>query len=461
MISPSELVEGIIAEAQYHDCLVIVQYKTQANLRWACSTLTTNGVIAEQRVTVIAFVAVDGGMATGSVTLTDVKASEYADIAKAAGLVALAAGKAEDEAELLSDVHSGDWSGAHQATGPEVFTSFAPDLGEMFRRSHADAIELFGYAEHSHESTWIGSKRGLRLRYDQPSGRVEMTAKSHARTRSTWEGRATRDFTNVSVADMDANIRQRLEWQSRMSEAKPGRYQTVAPSGAVADLMGYLLYSAPARDAFEGRSVFAKKGQKGKTRVGETLARLPINLYSDPAYAGLESAPFNVATSTDPFNSVFDNGIAHSRLNLLSGGRLENLITSRASSTFTGLNFAPPGDNLIMELPGASGGLDAMVEKVTSGLLLTTFWYVRVVDPITFLLTGLTRDGIYEIKDGEVIGAVNNFRWNESPVDLLSRMVAAGSTEITATRELEQFMRTAAPAVVFDDFNMSTVSPAN
>ena len=116
---------------------------------------------------------------------------------------------------------------------------------------------------------------------------------------------------------------------------------------------------------------------------------------------------------------------------------------------------------MITELPGASGDLNSLVAGVDKGLLITTFWYIRTVDPTTYLLTGLTRDGVYEIRDGEVIGAVNNFRWNESPVDLLSRIAAVGATEVTATRELEEFQHTGAPAVVFRDFNMSTVSQAN
>ena len=74
----------------------------------------------------------------------------------------------------------------------------------MFSRSVADAIELFGYAEHTSETTWIGSKGGLRLRKDAPVGRVEMTGKSHERTRSTWNGVETRDFKDVSVASIDA-----------------------------------------------------------------------------------------------------------------------------------------------------------------------------------------------------------------------------------------------------------------
>jgi hypothetical protein len=84
----------------------------------------------------------------------------------------------------------------------------------MFKRSQADVIELFGYAEHTHVTTWLGSKGGIRMRWDQPAGRVEMTGKSHARSRSTWEGIATRDFTNVSISAIDEAIRTRLELAS-------------------------------------------------------------------------------------------------------------------------------------------------------------------------------------------------------------------------------------------------------
>ena len=70
-----------------------------------------------------------------------------------------------------------------------------------------------------------------------------------------------------------------------------------------------------------------------------------------------------------------------------------------------------------------------MVAATERGLLLTCLWYIREVDPQTLLLTGLTRDGVYLVEDGEVVGAVNNFRFNESPVDLLGRVTEVGATE--------------------------------
>ena len=461
MIAPQELIERITAAADYDDCIVIVESKTQANLRWASSTLTTNGVIAEQTVTVIAFVTVDGGIATGSVSRTSVELDEITEIAKEAGRVAFDAGKADDQSEILRDVVMGDWKSPHTATGPEVFSHFAPNLGELFKKSKSDGIELFGYAEHTHVTTWVGSKGGLRLRDDQPSGRLEMTGKSHNRSRSTWEGRATRDFSDVDLNGVDSGIRQRLEWQSRTSAKSAGRYQTVAPAGCVVDLLAYLLWTSPAKDAAEGRSVYAKKGELGKTRIGETFSKLPVNIYSDPTYKGLESSPFNIATSSGPFSSVFDNGQLQRKWDFVKDGKLAGLISTRAVEKATGIPYGAGGDNLIMDLPGSSGDLESQIAKVKSGLLLTTLWYIRMVDPVTSLLTGLTRDGVYEIKDGEVIGAVNNFRWNESPLDLLGRISSSSATEITATREFEDLARTAAPTLIFDDFNMSTVSQAN
>jgi len=134
MIKPQELIEKITAAADYDDCIVIINEKTQANLRWASSTLTTNGVIAERSVTVIAFVALDGGMASGAVTRTDVAEHEISAIAKEAGLAARAAGKASDAMELAKNVSSGELSASNQATGPDVFATIAPELGEMFKR---------------------------------------------------------------------------------------------------------------------------------------------------------------------------------------------------------------------------------------------------------------------------------------------------------------------------------------
>ena len=460
MISAQDLVEKILARSTTDDCIVVVQDSTQANLRWASSTLTTNGVIAQRSVTVIAFVGLDGSMASGAVTRTNVDESDIDAILSEATAAAKAAGAAEDFAPLARDVAFGNWSAAHTPTGPEIFANFAPELGEMMQRSKADAIELFGYAEHTHQSIWVGSKGGMRLRHDSPVGRVEMTGKSHQRSRSTWDGIETHDFKNVSVAKIDANIRQRLEWQAKKIDLPAGRYDTIFPSGSIADIYVYMMWVSGGRDAFEGQSVFSKKG--GGTRVGEKLSNVGLQLFSNPAHPVLGGSPFIAASASSSFTSVFDNGQKQSQVDWIKDGVLQSLVQTRASAKITSLPYTPMGDNLIMSVDNGSGNLEDLVKKVDNGLLLTTLWYIRMVDPNSLLLTGLTRDGVYYVKDGEVQGATNNFRWNDSPVSALSRIAHAGATEWTQPREWAGDVTSmSVPPMVIKDFNMSTVSPGN
>ncbi len=460
MISAQDLIEKILARSTTDDCIVIVQDSTQANLRWASSTLTTNGVIAQRNVTVIAFVAVGGSMATGAVTRTNVDESDIDTILSEANATAKSAGAAEDFAPLARDVAFGNWSAPHIPTGPDVYSKFAPELGEMMHRSKADAIELFGYAEHTHQSIWVGSKGGMRLRHDSPVGRVEMTGKSHQRSRSTWEGVETHDFRDVSVAKIDANIRQRLEWQAKKIELPAGRYDTVFPSGSIADLYVYMMWVAGGRDAFEGQSVFSKKG--GGTRIGEKLSNVGLQLFSTPTHPVLTGSPFVSASSSSSFTSVFDNGQKQFQVDWIKDGVLQSLVQTRASAQLTSLPYTPIGDNLIMNVDGGAGNLEDLVKKVDNGLLLTTLWYIREVDPNSLLLTGLTRDGVYFVKNGEVQGVTNNFRWNDSPVSALSRIAHAGATEWTQPREwAEDITSVSVPPMVIEGFNMSTVSPGN
>ena len=460
MISAQDLVEKILARSTTDDCIVVVKDKTQANLRWASSTLTTNGVIQQRSVTVIAFVAMDGSMASGAVTRTNVDESDIDALLSEATAAAKAAGAAEDFAPLAKDVSFGNWNAPHTPTGPDVFSKFAPELGEMMRRSQADSIELFGYAEHTHETLWVGSKGGMRLRHDSPVGRVEMTGKSHQRSRSTWDGVETHDFMDVSVATIDANIRQRLTWQEKKIDLPAGRYDTIFPSGSIADIYVYMMWVAGGRDAFEGQSVFSKKG--GGTRVGEKLSNVGLQLFSDPTHPVLSGSPFVSAAASSPFTSVFDNGQKQSRVDWIKDGVLQSLVQTRASSKLTSLPYTPIGDNLIMSVDGGNGKLEDLVKKVENGLLLTTLWYIRMVDPNSLLLTGLTRDGVYYVKNGEVQGATNNFRWNDSPVSALSRIAHAGASEWTQPREWAGDVTSmSVPPMVIKDFNMSTVSPGN
>jgi predicted Zn-dependent protease len=151
------------------------------------------------------------------------------------------------------------------------------------------------------------------------------------------------------------------------------------------------------------------------------------------------------------------------RTDWIRDGRLAHLRYHRAGAAHSGVDPAPYIDNLILRADaGGSGTVDEMVARTERGLLLTCLWYIREVDPATALLTGLTRDGVYVIEDGAVVGAANNFRFNESPVDLLARATEVGTSVRTLGRELGEYLnRCIMPPLRIPDFNMSSVSQAS
>ncbi|WP_171171380.1 metallopeptidase TldD-related protein [Streptomyces sp. I05A-00742] len=459
--APQDIVERALSLSRSDGCAVIVAERSSADLRWARNAPTTNGTARGRMVTVIATVAGGRGTAVGAVSRSAVTAAEVEPLVRAAEEAARGAVPAEDAGPPVTGVpHSPGFAEPPAETSAAVFDTFAPALGEAFARARAAGRELYGYARHEVVTSYLGTSAGLRLRHDQPMGRVELNAKGANGDGSAWMSRATDGFTDVDPLELDAALARRLGWAARgRSELPAGRYPTLLPPSAVADLVACQQVRADARDAAEGRTAFARPG--GGTRVGEKLSGLPLTLRSDPGAPGLECAPFVLTDGSDVRLSVFDNGLPLTATDWIRDGVLERLFTTRHAAALTGLPVAPYTDNLILEA-GGTRSLDEMV--AASGhdgpeLLLTSLWYIREVDPASLLVTGLTRDGVLLVRDGEVVGEVNNFRFNESPVDLLSRAVEAGRTERTVPRDMAKSCpRTAMPALRVPDFNMSSVS---
>lgn len=464
-MTPQETVERALAFSRADECVVIADEESTANLRWAGNTLTTNGVTRSRTLTVIAVTGGAAGTAAGVVSRSGVTAEHLEELVRDAERAADENAPAEDAAPLVVPPEAPDsatrrWDDPPAETAIGVFEGFAPALGEVFGRAEASERKLFGFAEHAMVSTFLGTSSGLRLRHDQPTGTVEINGKSPDFACSAWVGTATRDFTDVDVAGLDAELATRLDWAQRRVDLPAGRYETLLPPSAVADLMIYFYASAGARDAHDGRTVFSRPG--GGTRVGDTLTDVPLTLRSDPSASGLECTPFEVARATSGASSVFDNGWALGPTDWVRDGRLAALQQTRHSAGLTGLPVTPGVGNLLLEGAGGETSLDRMVERTERGLLLTCLWYIREVDPQTLLLTGLTRDGVYLVENGEVVGAVNNFRFNESPVELLGRVSEVGRTQPTLPREFSEGLpRVSMPALRVGDFNMSTVSQAS
>ncbi|WP_033293609.1 metallopeptidase TldD-related protein [Amycolatopsis jejuensis] len=460
MSEPQELVETALRASASDGCVVIATEETEVNLRWANSSLTTTGHLSSGSLTVTSIV--DGNRAA-TVTGPVSSAEEAERLVRAADVAAAAAPPDDTASPLVApDGNDHGWSGEPARTSIRTLDRFVPDLARAFDRCAGDEIALFGFAEHRMASTFVGSSTGLRRRFDQPTGKVTITGKSADLSRSTWAGLHTRDFTDIDVEATVDRIGRQLGWARKRIELPAGQYETILPPSAVADLMVFTYILASARAADEGRSPFSAGSGN---RIGEQLSPHPLTLYSDPEEDGLQCPPFELVSGQPgpypaPF-SVFDIGQPATRVDWIDDGRLTDLHRSRAWAKRTAARPRPFVHNLT--LTGAEGGpsLDDMVANTERGLLLTCLFYVREVDPANLLLTGLTRDGVYLVENGRIRGAVNNFRFNESPLSVLSRLTEVGRTEPTLGREWQgYFPRTAMPPIRVPDFTMSTVSQA-
>jgi predicted Zn-dependent protease len=452
LIAPQKVIDDALAAATVDETIVIVRDRAEASLRWANSSMTTNGESIGRSTSVLSIVRDGDRGHVGSVETSEVDPALIRDVVAASEAAARAAPEARDSASLITGSEApDDWDDAAPTTGAEVFGDLAASLSRGFKGPDA----LYGFARHELATTFVASSTGVRRRFTQPTGSVEINAKREGA--SAWAGVGTSDFVDVPTDRLLLELSTRLGWSKRTVSLPAGRYPTLMPPSAVADLMIYLVWMMDGRAAQEGRTALSAPG--GGTRVGERLTQSPVTLYSDPSAEPLQCRPFVATSFSSETVSVFDNGMDINRVDWIRDGVINALAYPRAAAAEFGEPLAVAADNLLMT--GGDASLDEIIARTERALLLTTLWYIRTVDPTMLLLTGLTRDGVYLIEDGKVSAAVNNFRFNESPLDLLQRVTEVGATEITLPREWGDWAtRAAMPPLMIPDFYMSSVSQA-
>ncbi len=455
MMPADQLIEQLLALSKTDGLQVIVQDTTSMNLRWANNTPTTNGQTTNREVVIIAH----DGKRVGTTTHTNLALSDLETALRVSEATARTSAEAEDYEPLLapSQMPGEDWRAPAGELSASVLGDFAKKLRVGIDTAKASDTLLFGFAEQAVSTVYLGTSAGQRLRHEQWRGQIEITAKSPDFKRSAWAGSAASRLDQIDLTPLLGKLAKRLDWSKTSIELPAGLYETILEPSAVADLLIYAYWTTMARDADEGRTVYSKK--TGGSRIGETLGAKGATLYSDPAEPGLGVAPFQVAGASSSAGSVFDNGAALARTSWLTDGVLTNLIRPRFWAHQTKTEPQPYIDNLIF--PAEGQDLDELIAGTKRGLLVTCLWYIREVDPSRLLLTGLTRDGVFLIEDGQVKGAVSNYRFNMSPIEMLAQIKTIGQSEATLAREWgDYFAFSKMPPLVISDFNMSSISQA-
>ena len=443
--------------------VVVGEVSNTANLRWANSSLTTNGNTVEQSLSVAAFLPInDPATAKNIGTAVGIASGQITDLASVANLVdksrqsALAAGVAEDANDLPTGVAEKDFHDVPASVDLAELEHIAIGLNKVFENNHS---EYFGYCEITIDTLYVATSAGMKTRFEQKTSRFELSAKSIDRKRSAWSGQSGTSLLSVDVHSHGVEVDQGLKFQENQIEIPPGKHKVTLSPSAVADLMIYLMWTASAREASEGRSVFSAPG--GGTRIGEQLTTRDFNVVSDPEFPGLQTINQVVSLGSSSFTSTFDTGLPITKSEIISKGKLSSLGSSRHAASLAKLPFTPLADNIIVTDTSGTGSLQDTAKRMQNGLLITCLWYIREVDSESLLLTGLTRDGVYVVENGEIIGAASNFRFNESPVGMLNRIVDAGQSVACLPREwADYFARAKVAPLTISDFNLSTKSDA-
>jgi predicted Zn-dependent protease len=264
---------------------------------------------------------------------------------------------------------------------------------------------------------------------------------------SGWAGTAHNDWARATPTGALAERAMRKAQGSRQpGTLEPGRYTVVLEPTAVGNLLSLLAFSLNARAADEGRSFFSKRG--GGNKIGERVVDERVTLVSDPQDPDLLTAPYT------------GEGLPVGRTTWIENGVLRHLAYDRFWADKQGVPPTPFAGGF--RLTGGTATLDDLIAGVDRGLLVTRFWYIRAVDQRTLLYTGITRDGVFLIERGKVTRAVQNFRFNESPVAMLNNLVAIGRPERISTSESGDVGGAAAvaPPLVVRAFNFTSVSEA-
>ena len=433
--------------------MALARRVASVNIRWAHNTVTTNGDADEVQLSVIAII----GRRMASVTRTHFPPERLEDMVREAEAACRRRPEAPDYMPLVEAGGVPDeWNAPPADTDIHVFDPLVPQLATLFERARRAGVATFGYAEFRTETTLLATSSGLKRRHTERIGKVEITAKPPDFSRSSWTGQVTHDFLDIDLGEMFDRLQQRLGWANNRIEMPAGSYDVLLEPSCTADLaLGAYSFMAR-RDADEGRSPFSRPG--GGIRLGERLFG-DISMYSDPAEPGIEAPPFHSGVESGESASAFDNGLQLSRTAWVRDGVLDHLVTPRYWAKKAGLASPEPFvNNLVVD--GRGPGMAAMIAGTDRALLVTCFWYIRVVDPQTALVTGLTRDGVFLVEGGQVKGAVNNFRWNMSPIAALAQASEIGRSGLALPREHDEFLRAKAPPLRVERFNMSSVSEA-
>jgi len=432
------ILDKVVALSKADECTATLDGSIEGNIRYALNNVSTSGIVSNAELQV----QVAYGKRSGIATINEFDdASLKRVVARAEELARLAPENPEFMPAIPKQTYkpTSTFSDKTAAVTPEYRAKVAADSILPCRANNLVAAGFF--TDNQKFSALANSKGNFGY---QRSTEVDFTC-----TVRTDDGRGSgwvgRNLGDVSQFSAPTEIQIAMDKAKRSADAKalePGKYTVILEPAASADLLTFMFFGFDAREADEGRSFMTKKG--GGNKLGEKVFDERVTIYSDPADPSAAVLPWD------------DDGLPRVRTPIVTKGVVDYLQYSRYWGKLKGKDVVGQPGNIIMQ--GGDKSTMDLVKTTQKGVLVTRTWYIRMVDPQTVLLTGLTRDGTFYIENGEIKYPIKNFRFNESPVIMLNNVEEFGKPVRVLPQEAPIVMML--PPMKLREFTFTSLSDA-
>ncbi|KGM51365.1 peptidase C69 [Lysobacter concretionis Ko07 = DSM 16239] len=432
------ILDKVIALSRADECTATLSGSLDGNIRFALNNVSTSGMVGNAELAVqVAF-----GKRVGSATINEFDDAALERVVR----------RAEDLARLAPENPEFMPAIGKQAyTASPTFSESTAAIDPEFRaRVAADSILpcrdngliAAGFLNDG-KSFFATANSNGNFGYQQATSfNYTCTVRTEDGRGSGWVGRSLKDAADFR-AGQDIQIAMRKATESAAAKAlEPGKYTVILEPAAAAGLISFMMNFFDARTADEGRSFLSKKG--GGNKLGEQVFDPRVSIIADPRDPEAAVLPWD------------GEGMPRDRVAIIENGRIANLGYSRYWAQKQGKTATARPGNLLMS--GGEKSTAELVRETQKGILVTRTWYIRMVDPQTVLLTGLTRDGTFYIENGQIKHPVKNFRFNESPVIMLNNIDELGKPVRVGGDESRFVMRI--PPMRLRDFTFTSLSDA-
>jgi predicted Zn-dependent protease len=307
-----------------------------------------------------------------------------------------------------------------------------------------------GYIPKVHQTVCSANSKGLFAYYQYAEAGFVLTARTNDGTGSGWAGiTGVKDTGLIDPVRLTETAADKALKSQKARALEPGRYTVILEPRPAARFLSLMtgLFSARGAEGPVGNYFSGK--ERGTTKLGEKVFSDMFTLKSDIGNPILRQSPIGA------------DGLPARDVVWVEKGVLKNLYYDRQWAARQKKEITPATVNNSLVMEGSDMTIDQMIKSTRRGLLVTFFWYIRAVDQPTLLNTGMTRDGLFLIENGEIAGPVQNFRWNMSPIVGFNNISAVGTPVPIHTGESYDGPGTAlVPPVRMEDFYMTSVSPA-